>query len=33
MRGKGEYEQLDNGMYVRRNSNLVNITGLLQPIR
>lgn len=30
MRDKGEYQQLDNGMYVRRDSTLVDVAGLLE---
>lgn len=33
MKGNADYGQLDNGMYVRRDSALVDVPGLLQPVR
>jgi hypothetical protein len=30
MKGKGEYRELDNGMYVRRDTKLVDVAALLQ---
>jgi hypothetical protein len=33
MKGKSEYQELDNGMYLRKNSSLVNVDGLVKETR